>query len=32
LIVMKRTSGASVSVVVMQVETHGVVSVWRKND
>ena len=30
--VMKRISGVSVSVVVMQVETHGAVSVWRKND
>jgi hypothetical protein len=30
--VMKRISGASVSVVVMLVETHGVASVWRKND
>ena len=30
--VMKRISGASVSVVVMLVEAHGVASVWRKND
>jgi len=30
--VMKITSGASVSVVAMQVEAHGVASVWRKND
>jgi len=28
--VMKKISGASVSVVVMLVETRGVVSVWRK--
>ncbi len=31
-IVMKKISGASASVVVMQVEVHGVASVWRKND
>ena len=30
--VMKRISGASVSVVVMQVGIHGVGSVWRRND
>ena len=28
----ERTSGVSVSVVVMKVGTHGVASVWRKND
>jgi hypothetical protein len=30
--VKKRISGASVSVVVMLVEAHGVASVWMKDD